>query len=131
MLSVKHLVSLRRNLMNVYHLQVYLVRSGLSFSVFIKQALAHKVNCVNTSNVESPTMTRTLTRMESMGWIIRTEGKDRREKLISLSETALEMIPVWQQEVVAFEEKALQNISKEEMQRTFQVLQTIIQNLNH
>ena len=24
-------------------------------------------------------MTRTLTRMETMGWIIRTEGKDRRE----------------------------------------------------
>ena len=33
-------------------------------------------------------MTRTLTRMETMGWIIRTEGKDRRE-LISLSETAI------------------------------------------
>ncbi|WP_242143278.1 MULTISPECIES: MarR family winged helix-turn-helix transcriptional regulator [unclassified Bacillus cereus group] len=82
-------------------------------------------------NVESPTMTRTLTRMESMGWIIRTEGKDRREKLISLSETALDMIPVWQQEVAAFEEKALQNISKEEMYRTFQVLQTIIQNLDN
>ena len=29
-------------------------------------------------------MTRTLTRMETMGWIIRTEGKDRREKLISV-----------------------------------------------
>lgn len=56
-------------------------------------------------NVESPTMTRTLTRMETMGWIIRTEGKDRREKLISLSETAIKMIPVWQEEVDTFEEK--------------------------
>ena len=37
-------------------------------------------------NVESPTMTRTLTRMETMGWIIRTEGKIA-AKLISLSET--------------------------------------------
>ncbi|WP_444508888.1 MarR family winged helix-turn-helix transcriptional regulator, partial [Enterobacter mori] len=62
-------------------------------------------------NVESPTMTRTLTRMETMGWIIRTEGKDRREKLISLSETAIKMIPVWQEEVDTFEEKTLEGIN--------------------
>lgn len=43
--------------------------------------------------------------METMGWIIRTEGKDRREKLISLSETAIKMIPIWQEEVDTFEEK--------------------------
>ncbi|MDM5186231.1 MarR family transcriptional regulator [Bacillus sp. DX4.1] len=82
-------------------------------------------------NVESPTMTRTLTRMETMGWIIRTEGKDRREKLISLSHTAMEMIPVWQEEVDTFEEKTLQNVSEEELHRAFQVLQTVIKNLDN
>lgn len=81
-------------------------------------------------NVESPTMTRTLTRMETMGWIIRTEGKDRREKLISLSNTALEMIPSWQEEVHTFEEKALQNIDEEELHHAFQVLQTVLKNLD-
>ena len=50
-------------------------------------------------------MTRTLTRMETMGWIIRTEGKDRREKLISLSETAIKMIPVWQEELILSKKK--------------------------
>lgn len=81
-------------------------------------------------NVESPTMTRTLTRMETMGWIIRTEGKDRREKLISLSETAMELIPVWQEEVDTFEEKALEGISEDDLQQAFQVLQQIIKNLD-
>ncbi|PFB79230.1 MarR family transcriptional regulator [Bacillus anthracis] len=81
-------------------------------------------------NVESPTMTRTLTRMETMGWIIRTEGKDRREKLISLSETAIKMIPVWQEEVDTFEEKTLEGINEEELHQAFQVLQQIIKNLD-
>ncbi|MGG2091773.1 MarR family transcriptional regulator [Bacillus sp. S13(2024)] len=81
-------------------------------------------------NVESPTMTRTLTRMESIGWIIRKEGRDRREKLISLSETAQEMIPMWQEEVDSFEEKALQDINDEELLRAFDVLQKVIRNLD-
>ncbi|MGG0186815.1 MarR family winged helix-turn-helix transcriptional regulator [Bacillus rhizoplanae] len=81
-------------------------------------------------NVESPTMTRTLTRMESIGWIIRKEGRDRREKLISLSETALAMIPMWQEEVDSFEEKALQDINDEELLRAFDVLQKVIRNLD-
>ncbi|MCP1124208.1 MarR family transcriptional regulator [Bacillus sp. AFS018417] len=81
-------------------------------------------------NVESPTMTRTLTRMESMGWITRKEGTDRREKLISLSETALAMIPMWQEEVDSFEEKALQDINDEELRRAFHVLQKVIRNLD-
>ncbi|MEI4828554.1 MarR family transcriptional regulator [Bacillus sp. FJAT-53711] len=81
-------------------------------------------------NVESPTMTRTLTRMESIGWIIRKEGRDRREKLISLSETAQEMIPMWQEEVDSFEEKALQDINNEELLRAFDVLQKVIRNLD-
>ncbi|KIV69431.1 Transcriptional regulator, MarR family [Bacillus mycoides] len=82
-------------------------------------------------NVESPTMTRTLTRMETMGWIIRTEGKDRREKLISLSETAIEMIPLWQEEVDSFEEKTLEGIKEEDLHEAFQLLQQIIKNLDH
>lgn len=81
-------------------------------------------------NVESPTMTRTLTRMESIGWIIRKEGTDRREKLISLSETALAMIPMWQEEVDSFEEKALQDINDEELLRAFDLLQKVIRNLD-
>lgn len=81
-------------------------------------------------NVESPTMTRTLTRMETMGWVIRTEGKDRREKFISLSDTALEMIPMWQEEVHTFEKKALQNIDEDELYHAFQVLQTVLKNLD-
>ncbi|MGF9966084.1 MarR family winged helix-turn-helix transcriptional regulator [Bacillus rhizoplanae] len=80
-------------------------------------------------NVESPTMTRTLTRMESIGWILRKEGTDRREKLISLSETAIAMIPTWQEEVDSFEEKTLQDIDEEELRRAFHILQKVIRNL--
>lgn len=81
-------------------------------------------------NVESPTMTRTLKRMELMGWIARTEGTDRREKLISLSETAISMIPNWQEEVDSFEKKTLQDISEEELRLAFHVLQKVIRNLD-
>ena len=42
--SARLLESLRRNLMNVYLQQGYLVRNGLLFSALIKLVLVHKQN---------------------------------------------------------------------------------------
>lgn len=39
-------------------------------------------------NVEAPTITRTVTRLEANGWVKRVQGKDKRENLIVMTDDA-------------------------------------------
>ncbi|KMT22025.1 MarR family winged helix-turn-helix transcriptional regulator [Clostridium cylindrosporum] len=79
--------------------------------------------------VEAPTITRTLSRMEEMGWIIRGEGKDKRQRLISLTDKAYEMFPKWSAESYNLEQEAMQNIDKEELEIFKKVLLQMMKNL--
>ncbi|WP_143318011.1 MarR family transcriptional regulator [Clostridium sp. HBUAS56017] len=63
--------------------------------------------------VEAPTVTRTLTRMEEMGLVIRNEGKDKRERLIKLTEKAYEMFPKWHQAAQDLKIEAISNIDRD------------------
>ncbi|WP_163140159.1 MarR family transcriptional regulator [Bacillus sp. 22-7] len=65
--------------------------------------------------VEAPTMTRTLARLEKSGWITRTAGKDKREKLISLTDAAILEYDNWLAAVRSSESNVLQNITEEEI----------------
>src|SRR6476661_5110851 len=44
-------------------------------------------------NVEAPTVTRTLSRMEKSGWIVRKQGNDKRERVIELTDDAKRKFP--------------------------------------
>lgn len=79
--------------------------------------------------VEAPTMTRTIARMEKAGFIRRIEGKDRREKIITLTEWTISKIPEWEQEINLFENPLFESLSDAEMDAAEKVLQTIILNL--
>ncbi|GAA0071007.1 MarR family transcriptional regulator [Clostridium sardiniense] len=85
--------------------------------------LSHKL-CV-----EAPTVTRTLTRMKTMGLISRKEGQDKREKLIELTEKAYEMYPRLYEESNSVELKALKDIDKEELEIFDKVLEKMMKNL--
>lgn len=65
--------------------------------------------------VEAPTVTRTLAKLEGSGWVIRTQGSDKRERLVSLTEKALEQLPVVEKEVKRFEKTMTQHLTKEEL----------------
>lgn len=80
--------------------------------------------------VEAPTITRTLARMEDMGIVIRTEGKDKREKHIELTEKAYEEFPVWYEAATSVELEAIRNISQEELDIFNNVLGKMMMNLN-
>lgn len=80
--------------------------------------------------VEAPTITRTLVRMEEMGLVIRTEGKDKRERHIKLTEKAYEMFPKWQDAAESVELEAVNNISEEELETFNNVLKKMMMNLN-
>jgi Transcriptional regulators len=79
--------------------------------------------------VEAPTITRTLARMEEMGLVIRTEGKDKRERHIKLTEKAYEMYPKWYEAAKSIELEAINNISKEELEIFNEILEKMMMNL--
>lgn len=80
--------------------------------------------------VEAPTITRTLARMEEMGLVIRTEGKDKRERHIKLTEKAYEMFPKWREAAESVEVEAVNNISEEELESFNKTLKKMMMNLS-
>lgn len=80
--------------------------------------------------VEAPTITRTLARMEEMGLVIRTEGKDKREKNIKLTEKANEEFHKWYEAAISVEVESISNISEEEVEIFNKVLEKMMINLN-
>lgn len=65
-------------------------------------------------NVEAPTITRTVSRLEDLGWIRTFEGIDRREKMVCLSEEATAKFPLIEASIIKFENEFLRDLSKEE-----------------
>lgn len=79
--------------------------------------------------VEAPTMTRTLARLEKSGWITRTAGKDKREKLISLTDAAILEYDNWLAAVRSSESNVLQNITEEEISMMIRLMAKMRENM--
>ena len=79
--------------------------------------------------VEAPTITRTLARMEEMGWVTREYGNNKREKHIKLTEKAYEMFIKWNLVSDNIEVEATKDISKDELDVFNNVLEKMIKNL--
>ena len=65
-------------------------------------------------NVEAPTVTRTLSRMEKTGWIVRKQGNDKRERMIELTEAARQKFTNVRQTMDQLEHEMLASLSLEE-----------------
>lgn len=79
--------------------------------------------------VEAPTITRTLARMEEMGWVTREYGNNKREKHIKLTKKAYEMFIKWNLVSDDIEADATKDISKDELEVFNNVLEKMIKNL--
>ncbi len=79
--------------------------------------------------VEAPTMTRTIKRLESNELVERIPGKDKRERLIILTDKAEALYPLWKKEVNEVEAKILQGITEEEQVTIQKSLDKMIQNI--
>lgn len=73
-------------------------------------------------NVEAPTISRTVTRLEQLHLVERQEGEDKREKIVHLTEHARLELNEISDSVVRFEEGVINRISREEQE----VLRTIL-----
>lgn len=76
-------------------------------------------------NVEAPTVTRTVNRLEQMGWLETREGKDRRQKYVMLTANALSRLAEIQKTIIQFENESLQGLSKEEEELLMALLKKI------
>lgn len=79
-------------------------------------------------NVEAPTVTRTLVRMEKSGWIARKEGKDKRERIVYLTEEAKEKFPHVANDVQKIEKQWFAHFSAEEKEQLYQLLMKLENN---
>lgn len=76
-------------------------------------------------NVEAPTITRTIYRLVELGWVEIHHGKDRREKIVKLTEKALSDFPAIRATILEFEERMVVNLTKEEQSILIELLQKI------
>ncbi|MDN3019259.1 MarR family transcriptional regulator [Paenibacillus sp. BSR1-1] len=70
--------------------------------------------------VEAPPMTRTIQRLVKQGYVRQVPGKDKREKIIQLTDKALLEYPKWEKTVFETNESVLKNLpetSQEELLR--------------
>ncbi|MEK3979555.1 MarR family transcriptional regulator [Psychrobacillus sp. FSL K6-2836] len=76
-------------------------------------------------NVEAPTITRTVNRLSELGWIEICSGRDKREKIVKLSEKALQQYPAIKASMIEFEDQMTAGLSKEEEVQLFELLKKI------
>ena len=67
-------------------------------------------------NVEAPTISRTVSRLEQLGWVERREGKDKREIIVFLTDNALLEVGRISDSVIHFEQGVTDRLSAQEQE---------------
>ena len=73
-------------------------------------------------NVEAPTVTRTVNRLVELGWLTIEEGKDRRERIVKLSQQAVTSFREIEETVIQFEHQFLKRLSNKEQLQLMELL---------
>ncbi|WP_188456769.1 MarR family winged helix-turn-helix transcriptional regulator [Virgibacillus oceani] len=76
-------------------------------------------------NVEAPTVTRTLSRMEKSGWVVRKQGEDKRERVIELTKEARQKFTQIQQATDQVEREMVACLSAEEKEQLYLLLKKL------
>lgn len=87
------------------------------------------VDISNYYNVEKPTITRRVHRLEELQIVRQIPGKDRREKVIQLTELGEEIYTECRKKITALENRVMQGIPNEEQKIIFQTLPIIHDNI--
>ncbi|WCK56309.1 MarR family transcriptional regulator [Aneurinibacillus sp. Ricciae_BoGa-3] len=82
-------------------------------------------------NVEKPTITRTVHRLEETGLVNRIPGKDRREKIIQLTELGEEVYQACRKKITELEYRVMEGIPAEEQNAAFRILPKMRENVTN
>lgn len=83
----------------------------------------------NYLSVEKPTVTRTITRLEELGYVEHVPGKDRREKRMQLTELGRKIYKNVRVTIDQFEQDILKGISEEEQLEVIRIMENIRNNI--
>jgi MarR family transcriptional regulator, transcriptional regulator for hemolysin len=87
------------------------------------------VDISNYYHVEKPTITRRVQRLEELKMVQHIPGKDRREKIIQLTEIGEEIYQTCRVKITDLEYSVMAGIPKEDQNVSFQILPKIQDNL--
>ena len=87
------------------------------------------VEIANHQNVEKPTITRMIQRLEELNYVELVPGKDRREKKIQLTDYGMEICAEIKLMIKELEIDALRGITETEQEEVSRVLATVRENL--
>ena len=87
------------------------------------------VELSNYQSVEKPTVTRTINRLEELGYVEHLPGKDKREKRMQLTELGRNIYMEVRMTIDQFEQDILKGISEEEQLKTIRIMEEIQKNL--
>jgi len=79
--------------------------------------------------VEAPPMTRTIQRLVKQGYVLQVPGKDKREKLIQLTDVALKIFPEWEKTVVETNHSLMKHFSETSQDELFHLQKSWLQQL--
>ncbi|ENH97919.1 MarR family transcriptional regulator [Gracilibacillus halophilus YIM-C55.5] len=128
------------NLFHLYNQKARLLSKALNetletFGLYASQwtilyTLYHKGPMIQTDiwrylQVEAPTVTRTLTRMEKAGWVIRRDGTDKREKVIELTNQAIHKYPEIKEAIRSKENQFISALSNQELDQLRNILEKL------
>ncbi len=125
--ALLHLLNQRKRLLEK-EMNHILKRHGLFTSQWTILYCLHRFGAMSQTaiwkylNVEAPTVTRTLAKMEKSGWVRRAYGADKRERIIDLTAGAKEKFPVIRQTVSEMENSLLVNLTEEEKNQLYNLL---------
>lgn len=87
------------------------------------------VELSNYLSVEKPTVTRTIARLEELGYVEHVPGKDRREKRMQLTELGRKIYKDVRVTIDQFEQDILKGISEEEQLEAIRIMEEIRKNI--
>ncbi|MBS4209194.1 MarR family transcriptional regulator [Bacillus sp. FJAT-50079] len=107
---------------------IYSAQWTVIYTLYMCGPLTQSELC-NHLNVEAPTMTRSIRRLESADFVFRGEGKDKREKLVTLTDKAKAHYPIWKETIHSFEKQLMQEITIQEQLHSQEVLNKLMRNI--
>ena len=121
----------------ITNLNELLAPSNLSYSLwqvifFVKNfGPSTLVDVSGYYNVEKPTITRRVHRLEELQMVRQIPGKDRREKIIQLTELGEEIYQACRVKITELEYRVMEGIPNDEQNIAYKILPKIQDNLNN
>ena len=118
------------NRLNVHLAEHQLYRAQWSILYY----LAHKgsatlVELSHYMSVEKPTVTRTISRLEELGYVQHVPGKDKREKRMQLSDAGQQVYKDVRVTIDQYEQDILEGITEQQQLEAIQIMEEIRHNI--